>query len=405
MSDISMAWRCHEYLLRGELDNRARGRVTGRLWLAGVEAPLVLDLEGDCAPDLAGCLLTFENPAPLPLPCAPPAREQRGVAGEITAARKVRVFDMPVADAFAILAAGGQPPERLANALGFGWFNPRGGGFEFVINSFSLTISEPAWRYTASEAAEYARQLAEDDTPYLRAWRDDDASGVPWDEFRNEQLLRESDVLTERHLRLWERYGDHPQCERIIAYEMGWDSHEEAIADACESAAVEGESAIDDKIEPPDPAAAVDDSDVSGDGWPDEEPPDPLREGIDWIRRDDGDITHPIAARAHALLEALEADLDDDRCGEVLAQTMTLYVKLAAHLGFIAQADRHLDPGHLIAWLKRDLTLHGQILAALEALTDHPRIPSERLALHRAELFAIREALLSVIGGLRDNSN
>ncbi|MEO8353737.1 MAG: hypothetical protein ABI680_18570, partial [Chthoniobacteraceae bacterium] len=82
-----MSWRCHEYLLRGELDNRTRGRVTGRLWLAGVEAPLVLELVGDCAPDLAGCLLTFENPAPLPLPCAPPGREQRGVAGEITAAR------------------------------------------------------------------------------------------------------------------------------------------------------------------------------------------------------------------------------------------------------------------------------------------------------------------------------
>ena len=30
--------------------------------LEGVEAPLVLDLLGDCAPDLAGCTLTFEKP-------------------------------------------------------------------------------------------------------------------------------------------------------------------------------------------------------------------------------------------------------------------------------------------------------------------------------------------------------
>ena len=50
-----MAWRFHEHILRGELDNTGRGRVTGRLWLAGLAGPMTLDLRGDCAPDLAGC--------------------------------------------------------------------------------------------------------------------------------------------------------------------------------------------------------------------------------------------------------------------------------------------------------------------------------------------------------------
>ena len=59
-----MAWRIHEHILRGELDNRTRGRVVGKVWLAGVAEPLVLELAGDCHPDLAGCVLTFENPAP-----------------------------------------------------------------------------------------------------------------------------------------------------------------------------------------------------------------------------------------------------------------------------------------------------------------------------------------------------
>ena len=401
-----MAWRCHEYLLRGELDNRTRGRVTGRLWLAGVDEPLVLDLAGDCAPDLAGCLLTFANPAPLPLPCAPPAREQRGVAGVITAARKLRVFDVPVGEAFATLAARGQPPERLANALCFAWFNPRAGGFEFVTTTFRLTVSEPAWRSTTAEAAEYSRQLAEDDTPYLRAWRDDDASGVAWDEFRNEQLLRESDVLSERHLRLWDRYGDHPQREEIIAYEMGWHSHEEALAAAREPDASEDEPA---PAFTPEAGNPQEDSD-----WLDEEdPPDPQREGLDWVRRADGEITHPIAARARALFDALDADLADaatplssadERCADALAPAMTLYVKLSAHLSFIARADDPSDPGQLIAWLKRDLALHGQTLAALEALTGHPKLPPARHTAHRAELFAIREALLAVIAALRDSS-
>ena len=412
-----MAWRFHEHILRGELDNTVRGRVTGRLWLAGVDEPLVLDLAGDCAPDLAGCLLTFENPAPLPLPCAPPAREQRGVAGVITAARKVRVFDVPVEEAFTMLATGGQPPERLANALCFAWFNPRAGGFEFVTTTFRLTVSEPAWRSTAAEVAEYARQFAEGDTPYLRAWRDDDASGVAWDEFRNEQLLRESDVLSERHLRLWDRHGDHPQREKIIAYEMGWHSHEEALASAREPDGSEDEPA---------PAfhPETGDSAEDNDWLEEEESPDPQREGIDWVRCEDGEITHPIAARARALFDALDADLADegtplgstddrcaddrcadDRCAEAIVQAMTLYVKLSAHLSFIARGDDHTDPGQLIAWLKRDLALHGQTLTALEALTDHPRLPAARLAAHRAELFAIREALLAVIAELRDSSD
>ena len=33
-----MAWRFHEHVLRGEIDNRTRGRVTGRIWLAGMDA-------------------------------------------------------------------------------------------------------------------------------------------------------------------------------------------------------------------------------------------------------------------------------------------------------------------------------------------------------------------------------
>jgi hypothetical protein len=49
--------------------------------------------------DLAGCRLVFENPDPLPFATPPPARSQRGEAGDITAARKVRVYDIPFEDA------------------------------------------------------------------------------------------------------------------------------------------------------------------------------------------------------------------------------------------------------------------------------------------------------------------
>ena len=83
-----MAWRLHEHILRGKIDNRTRGRVTGEIWLAGIDEPLVLELAGDCAPDLAGCELSFENPDPVPMTTKPPAPQQRGPAGDITAARE-----------------------------------------------------------------------------------------------------------------------------------------------------------------------------------------------------------------------------------------------------------------------------------------------------------------------------
>src|SRR5947207_15382551 len=112
-----MAWRLHEHVLHGKIDNRTRGRVTGEIWLAGIDEPLLLELAGDCAPDLAGCELTFENAAAIPMTTKPPAPQQRGPAGNITAARKVRVFDVPTEEALAMSRRGETPPEHIAKSL------------------------------------------------------------------------------------------------------------------------------------------------------------------------------------------------------------------------------------------------------------------------------------------------
>ena len=61
-----MAWRIDGAVVRGELDNRVRGRVTGRIWFAGRAEPVVLELEGNCWRDLAGRRLEFTNPQPKP---------------------------------------------------------------------------------------------------------------------------------------------------------------------------------------------------------------------------------------------------------------------------------------------------------------------------------------------------
>ena len=391
-----MAWRIHEHILRGEIDNRTRGRVTGRIWLAGVAEALVLDLAGDCHPDLAGCTLAFENPTPVPMTTAPPAFRQRGTAGDITAARKVRVFDIPVRDAYLMLKAGGTPPEHMANCLYLEWFSEFSGRVVIESTDYRLQVSEPAWRFTSEELAERARRAEEGGTAFATAV-DADGNVEVWDEFRCEQLLRESDMTGEKYRRLLEQYADDPDSERIIAREMGWAWLDEALA-------------AEERGELPEPEESDTLTDFDEADF-EEDPPDPAREGIDWVRDAEERILHPVAKHARDLLYALLAELraggedlveTDAALGEFAMHFMTLHVKLASALDFIARGEDDTDPGLIIAWLKRALELHNQTLTAAAALEAHARFSADRLAHYRAGLFQIREAVLAIIAELRN---
>ena len=91
-----MAWRIDEQVVRGEIDNRTRGRVTGRIWLLGRDEPVELDLQGNPWRDLAGHVLRFNNPEPVPADLHGLVSRQEGVTGDITASRKVKVPDVPM---------------------------------------------------------------------------------------------------------------------------------------------------------------------------------------------------------------------------------------------------------------------------------------------------------------------
>ena len=142
-----MAWRFHEHILRGELDNTVRGRVTGRLWLAGVDEPMTLDLRGDCAPDLAGCTFFFENPNPIPMIGPIPHLEQRGWVGDITASQKVKVPDVPIEEFVRMKNA----PWHWASALYLEWHSTTNGGITLQTTDFKITVSAAAWTFTPDE--------------------------------------------------------------------------------------------------------------------------------------------------------------------------------------------------------------------------------------------------------------
>src|SRR6266481_5398075 len=146
-----MAWRIHDSVQRGEIDNRQKGIVRGRVWLEGMAEPVVLALTGNAAPDLAGCLLTFSNPKP-PVPMRTDAMMnllQRGAIGDLTASRKCRVWDLPFEEAYQRTKLGLPVPEHMANVLYLEWFSEANGRVVIESADYQLKISPPAWRLSA----------------------------------------------------------------------------------------------------------------------------------------------------------------------------------------------------------------------------------------------------------------
>jgi hypothetical protein len=117
-----MAFRIRDSVVRGEIDNRIKGIISGKIWVEGRDQPVILNLKGNAHPDLAGCLLTFTNCGKR---FAHPhldslTREQLGVAGDVTASRKARVFEvrLPINRVRKRLLRGSTSrPQRLSTEL------------------------------------------------------------------------------------------------------------------------------------------------------------------------------------------------------------------------------------------------------------------------------------------------
>src|SRR4029077_10111042 len=99
------------------------------MWLVGRAEPIAVDLSGNCARDIAGCVVKFKNPisestTEESVDLAP---EQIGVDGDITASRKVRVLDVPLEEARRLTKKGETPPEHRANCFYLEWFSDANG--------------------------------------------------------------------------------------------------------------------------------------------------------------------------------------------------------------------------------------------------------------------------------------
>lgn len=389
-----MAFRIHESVVRGEIDNRVKGVVRGKIWVMGRAEPVLLELTGNACSDLAGCLLTFSNPLP---PVAHPhlaslAAGQRGTIGDLTASRKVRVFDVPMPEAYLMCKRGEKPAEHWANCLYLEWFSEHNGRVVIESADYHLEISAPEWRLTPEEDAArtlaaaqgmdgFVQKLTEAIEQQQEGQKDPEAE---WDEHDYEKFLKESDARTDKYLELLDKYGDSEAAEAEIAREMGWE--------------MEADDEADKAMELPDEIEAA----------PDPEP-DPLREGIDWIRTPKGDIRHPLQHRCYesALkfsreVEALNLEgAEDPGLVQFISGFLTAGAKLAGALEGIAEHRHTMEPAFVVACLKRALDHIHQAQAGLEAVAPRRLLPESLLLAARQELFGIREGILKLMNTYR----
>ena len=422
-----MAWRIHDSVRRGEVDNRRRGVVRGKIWLDGYAEPVVLELAGNACPDLAGCLLTFENTGEtIPMRTDPIMNpQQRGTIGDLTASLKVRVFDIPFEEAYDKLKKKIPVPEHMANCLYLEWFSEANGRVVIESTEYKLTISAPEWTLTPEEERQRQKEAAAGFTGFLgklsealNAQKHEPPEDKEWDEFDYEQFMREGDARTDKYMELLDKYMDHPDRDRIVAREMGWTCLEDALDEEMEDEERKpGEKTGDASRESDsaDPDAKDDRFDVDEINRicaeAAEEPlePNPLTEGVDWVRDEHGDIKHPLSLRAFKASVALSRMCrqlgkskgeDEDLCA-FLSEFQITGAKLAGALNSLAYGRDLREGPFTVAYLKRALGHLHAAQAALERVAPKRLLPAEILAVNRTELFAIREEILRLMDEFR----
>ena len=157
-----MALRLNDLVVRGELINVRNYSTHGWLQLRGHEQPLLLQLTGNCDPDLKGKHIRFEAPNAEALenvPCEPGeladlAWQQVGPTGTMTAERKVKVDDGSPEESSAS-GERNRSPLRLKRCLFLEWFSQNG--------RVVLELIDPIIEFVDSESEEPADKARDPD--------------------------------------------------------------------------------------------------------------------------------------------------------------------------------------------------------------------------------------------------
>lgn len=142
-----MALRIDRAIIRGWIDNTKPGVTRGGLELVGMSRPVQMILRGNCWRDLAGTRLDFTNPHPE-------AQEeevsvlqglQRGVVGDMTASKRVRVAHIKLEELDDYIESQKEVPFDWHNCLYLEWFSLVNGRVVIETTDFELKLSTHKW--------------------------------------------------------------------------------------------------------------------------------------------------------------------------------------------------------------------------------------------------------------------
>ncbi|NGO39774.1 hypothetical protein G4L39_10260 [Limisphaera ngatamarikiensis] len=392
-----MAFQIGDAVQHGFVDNRQKGRVHGKIWLRGRARPLVLDLQGNAGPDLAGRRVHFRRRGtPMILPASPPLADyQRGVLGDLTALRPTEIPDVPLETLLRWPEDADPPPTRVIPTFYLEWFTPERARIVVQGMDFHLRRSRPLWQLTREEEAERVRQVETAWARYLAEWdsfierldRSVKDPEEPWDEYDYERFLQVCEARGEKYNELVEKYGDTPEGRARIAEAMGWGFEEELLEEEDE----EGPD-LDDVPEQP-------------------VEPDPAREGRDWVRSPSGEIWHPLEQRWWELSQRAEQAfqnrlgksgfLDHPEAVALLVQFRITAGRLGSALRGVAWGEPELEGPLVVACLKRALASLHETQRCFRAACEATGLAGPQAQRLQRELFLIRETILHLMQEFR----
>lgn len=426
-----MALRIDTAVIRGEINNELRGQVTGKIWLAGREDPVVLKLTGNGHRDFAGCHLSFKNSNVVEQPNVASLQTlQTGVVGDMTASRKVKVPTVTEEELYELLRKKEAIPTVLTNSIYIEWFSESNGRVVIESSEFKVRISESQWTLTKGEEKAQLEENSDQmhkfiDSIAQRLNFDEEEGSLlderPLDEFEWEERLKESDRITDAYMEALDKYRDHPDQEQMVAEAMGWDQSMDSMDEDGHDPLSEDIWGVDDDFEEGEIDAADDgeDEDEEMEEWEKEQmmededdenffsfEEDDDMEDVDWDNR------HPLYERMHSFTmrltrEAQERGLMSDDEGSptpiqnLVFAAMDLGAKLAGALNGLSRGIEP-EPGLVIAWLKRGLPILDRALSACEQAVIEKRAAPDWIDAAKTELFDIRVAMLNLIQEFRN---
>ena len=199
-----------------------------------------------------------------------------------------------------------------------------------------------------------------------------------WDEYQWERFLQQQDRNTEKYFGLLEKYLDHPERDKIIAREMGWESFDD-----------DQDAEWDDLAEDlcgEDPDQSEDDEEGCTEGDFEEFSRSPIyRDTLKlhtwinaWLDRDAMMKDHPEAVRLATRAAVCGAKLAAALCG-----------------------DDQTELGMTIAYLKRGLKAANDALDSGVRLVQEGRMtPRQRISLNKL-LFRVRDRIVDLMSEYR----